>query len=500
MKVGEILFQIKENRFLNFIKYHLFSQKDFILFIIPFLTFMFLLFIFFPGIITSDGCGQWAQVTNNSINNSHPFFSTYFMYILSKIWNSPAIVMVYQILFFSGLWSFICNYTRKDKKDFKIQIFYTMIMCLIPIFSIYSITLWKDVLYSYYLMAIIFLIYIGIKEKFQYKYSSIVFISLFLTLVFSYRHNGIIVAILLLITFIILLFKYKNNYKKILLLIICFVLFNGIIAIPKKQYLSKIQNNNENSISTLDGFMLWIYGSLIKNDKISDDDLKILNNVIPIEKWKEIYDPFLINSTSFEKKDEKYFIEHREEIIDMFKKYTIKNPNTVFIHYMKSDSLLWSPIPIGYVYSYEFTEWGPIYRFDNAKIYGFERKIPEINGLKNVVEYYISGSNKKPIRVVLYQPGLIMYFAIALIIGLMIKFKQKKYLLLSLPMIYNICSLVLINPAQDLRYVYINYLTLLFVGLLVLLNYKKHDKVFNRMFIGFIVSCIFVVVFAFLYK
>ena len=45
------------------------TYKDIIIFLIPFLIFITLLFAYYPGIITYDGIYQWNQVQNGTINN-----------------------------------------------------------------------------------------------------------------------------------------------------------------------------------------------------------------------------------------------------------------------------------------------------------------------------------------------------------------------------------------------------------------------------------------------
>ena len=134
------------------------DKRNLITFLIPFCLFIFLLLVFSPGIISYDSNNQWQQVISNDINNAHPFLSTYFMYLLSKIWNSPTVVLVFQVFIFAYFWMHICNIIRKNNKnsDKKILI-YTIVMSFVPIISLYSITLWKDILYSYYLMFIMYL-------------------------------------------------------------------------------------------------------------------------------------------------------------------------------------------------------------------------------------------------------------------------------------------------------------------------------------------------------
>ena len=139
---------------------------------------------FYPGIITIDGNNQWNQVLTNNIINNHPFFSTFVWWLLSKIWFSPTSLMLLQILLLSIIWTSICNELGKETKLI-IKIIYTVIMCFVPIIFMYSITAWKDVIYSYMLLLLALMIYIGIKKDFKYSYWNIFVISLCLVLIAS---------------------------------------------------------------------------------------------------------------------------------------------------------------------------------------------------------------------------------------------------------------------------------------------------------------------------
>lgn len=474
----------------------IFTKENILLFMIPFSIFMLLLCIFSPGIITYDGNNQWQQVINNNISNAHPFFTTYFMLFLSKIWNNPTVVLIYQVVLFSTVWSIICNYTRTNN-NYRKQVIYTIIISLIPIISLYSITLWKDILYSYYLMIIMFMVYKGINKGFSYSYKELILLGLLITLVFNYRHNGMIVAALLLITYLIIFLVKKYSLKKFAIIILTFIILNLAIGIPKKYYLNKYnesveQESTENEVintSFIDTYVIWIFGGYINDNIISEEDLDELNKVIDTEKWAKAYSPFLINDIGFMDKNILYYSENINSFRDMFVKYSIKHPQSFLKHYIKADALLWSPLPIGYVYSYDFTSWGPEYKFDNGEVYNYKSHI-KLPHLKDFTEKIIQLSYRKPFRIILMQPAIMLYISIALIIAYAIKIKKKRFVLVGMPMVYNIISLIPINLAQDLRYVYINYLTLLFIGLITYLNYDKKDKVINKVLLGIIIFII----------
>ncbi len=461
--------------------------KDAIVFLIPFIFFFLLLLAYYPGIITYDGNFQWNQVQSKLISDAHPFFSTYFMYLVSKIWNSPRAILSFQIFIFSFFWTFICHKTRNN--NFKRQVIYTCFISLIPIISIYSITLCKDILYSYYLMMLAFLTYYYINDKlYNTNRFQMILIGLLLFLIYSYRHNAIVIVILYLIIITFLFLKNnKKNIRKIFIIFITFLILFGVFSIPKKIYLERFAKETESkasedsevklNIGTINRYMTWIFGAYIKEDKISKKDQIFLNNIMNIKHWKKAYDPYLINGTfNPDKLNEKYLLDHQDKYQSMFMKYTLKYPQILLDHYLIADSLLISidSIDHGYIYIYPFRKW-------KTGHYGFgsmlESRFPKLE--KKYTEL-INFTYEEPLKY-LYQPGLILYISIAGVLYLRFSRKNKNYYLILLPMILNTISLLPVNLAQDLRYVYINYLTIIVIGLLLIAKKENRPQIINEL-------------------
>ncbi|MEG1048798.1 MAG: hypothetical protein RSE48_04600, partial [Bacilli bacterium] len=80
-------------------------------------------------------------------------------------------------------------------------------------------------------------------------------------------------------------------------------------------------------------------------------------------------------------------------------------------------------------------------------------------------------------RVLLYRPIYPLALSVILMF-IMIKRKwiEKRMWFMMSPMLFNTLSLLPINIAQDLRYVYINFLTLPLVLMLFLSVYKSAKK------------------------
>ncbi|MEG2379490.1 MAG: hypothetical protein RSB77_04640 [Bacilli bacterium] len=445
--------------------------KNIIIFLIPFIIFLIVLLAFYPGILSFDSINQWNQVQSGIINDAHPFLTTYIMFLLSKIWNSTAMICLFQIAVFSFVWSYFCNYIRKiSKYSFNKQIIFTVVMCLFPIMFLYSITLWKDILYSYYLMFLSILLLIGVKKKFQYSITEILLVGFLISIATLYRHNAIIPTFLIFCFLIYYFIKEKINFKKIILLICSILSFYTILDMPEK-ILKKEEIKKEPEISFLTTYSIYALSTFYNyNVKFTKEEYELLHNVIPKNLWTEKYDRYLINTLLFVPElNKEYANKHASEITKLVLKYGLKYPHIGVLHYLQADSMLYNPLPLGSLYVFDFSEWRPYYGFDEKT----DTKLPMVRkcltGLVNI-------TYNKPyiLRVLLYRPIYPLALSVILMF-IMIKRKwiEKRMWFMMSPMLFNTLSLLPINIAQDLRYVYINFLTLPLVLMLFLSIYKR---------------------------
>jgi len=445
--------------------------KNLLFFFIPFIIFILMLLTFYPGLMSYDSYVQWDQVQTGIINDAHPFLTTYIMFLLSKLWNNSVIVLIFQIIIFSLIWYTIVNHI---KKEYKRNIIYTIVMCLFPIMYLYSITLWKDIIYSYTLLLIAFYLFKGVEIKFDYKKTDILMLGFLIALATLYRHNAIVVTVLLTIILIIIFIKKKINYKKIVLFILTIFISYNTLNLPKKLLYKPVVDGNNVPFSTIDSYSLFILSTYYNNNvKFSDEELELLHNIAPEEIWISTYDPYIINTfLQSEEINKKYLVEHKSEYYKLFINKTIKNPHKLILHYLMADSMLYNPLPFGRLYVFEFGEWNPNYGFYSNT----ESKIP---WLRDIMTKQVKITYGYPyiLRVLMYRPAYPLYLSIILMF-ILIKRKllNKEYYIVLLPMLLNTLSLLPINLAQDLRYVYINFLTFAFVGLIFINYYQKKNK------------------------
>ena len=101
-----------------------------------------------------------------------------------------------------------------------------------------------------------------------------------------------------------------------------------------------------------------------------------------------------------------------------------------------------------------------------------EDSISKIPFIQRKYTTLINITLKKPF-IIFYQPAFVLYSTIILTFILSLRVCGKKIWLFISPMLFNTLSLLPINLAQDLRYVYINYLTFFGILLMFIINYRK---------------------------
>ena len=425
---------------------------------------------FYPGIFTYDSHVQWNEVITGKLTNSHPFLSTYFILLLSIIHKTTTPILFFQIIISSLTITKIFKITRHTNMKLWLEIIVAILISSLQILFLYNITLWKDILYSYYLINYGIYLYEWRINNYKFDENKYIIMGLLLFLVFNYRLNGMVVSPILLIITLIIMIRKKINKKNVLYLIVSFVFLNLLLLIPKNYYLRKNpKDDNSVNIGTINTYIKWIYGGYLTDGIITNnEDLKYLNLLTDIDEWKKVYNPYLINDTNVLYMDYEYLLKTQNKFRKIFIDATLNNPTSFIKHYLKADALLINPLSKGYIYSYEF------------------QGIPENNEIfinKIYRKLIIFTTSNKYISL-FYKPANILYLCIIIVIILNKIEKTKKYWLSILPMLVNTLSLLPINIAQDLRYVYINYLTLIFIIIIAINKFiarrNKNESIINN--------------------
>ena len=431
---------------------------DIIIFLAVFIPLLVVLYIYWPGILTSDSYDQLNQIHLGDFYNWHPFFHTFIEMLCLKIWNTPGSIAFFQVLVLSFLWTIICRYTRKDNnfKFLLFQVFITLLMSLNPMNSINAITLWKDTLFCYSILGVTFIIHILIDKGYKIKFSLCIWLAISLALMASIRYNGMYILYVLIIPLIIILFKKDKKSKNYLKLPILVIVFVGII-----NSLNIIYKVKDNQKSATDSKVMQLMAYYIKEDKLDDKDIAVIEKFVDPQALADAYNPYfsdpiymVINGTNIK--------DYISDIYVMLFKYSFKNPDLLLNYAFKSTSIVWRidrpKDSIGGVLNTN------IFSTNNPGI------LP-LNYNKNIYNNIVS--------IILYSPALYFYMTVIIVLIIYRHTKElKKWLFLLLPNFLNMVIIALSVPIQDVRYVYSNFLIFYFLCILLGSNLfmEKREK------------------------
>lgn len=444
--------------------------KDIIIFMVPFLIFLFMLLIFFPGMMSYDSFDQLNQIASNQFNDWHPFLHTFVEKICMKIWNTPASVGVFQILFFSIIWTAICKYNRKKntKKEFILQIAVTSLLVLNPLNSFYSITLWKDVLFGYMFLLFCFLLEVLIDKHYNVSYKFFAFLGFIAAIISKLRHNGLYSLI---IFFIILFFLFvkKKKWKPYFLIIISFISSMILFCCLESAY--HVQHLNNTLIEVK---MMHAIAYYNEENILSKKDKKIVSKIVDLKEMHDNFDKYYSDILAT-KLDLYKAQEYKTDIMKILIQKSLKHPFVLINYVLDSANMTWSVVrPNDATGNLVFLQLddspnninGITHINKNKKIY----KIIQNEVLKSMYQ-------NKFLQTILYSGALYMYLSLIIIIFLIFK-KSYNGLLIILPNLLNILIIAASLPIQDIRYIYPNYLIFYLVLIILIreLLYSENNK------------------------
>lgn len=473
MEFGEMGF-IDEIKKIN---YH-----DLIIFSIPIIIFSIYLLVFNPCIATYDTFNQLHQIASGHFTNWHPFFHTFINMLCLKVYPSTISICIFQILVFSSMWAIICKYNRDDNVQnddtFKLQAIFSVIICIIPINSLYSITLWKDILFSYFLMFLCFLVVVMIDRKGDVNYKFIVLISVIMAFIAQLRGNGMYVSLVVMVIYAIYLFM-KKNIKMSVSLVILTITF--ILLIASLNIVFDVEDNEKDAFMTKLAHMLADYDLNLEMD---DSDRDKIHELIDKDKIKEKYkptgsDPILsiTNSKNFD--DDKY------TYIEIALKYSIKNPIHCLEYLFGSSPMVWNIIKdkdwagrpyymsgnmdrlqSDFNYFYGNRNITPTEPYENLSYVNWGT--PAFNVL-NLLSLGIEGCI---LDTVFNNPAFYMYLSIIFLVLINMITKSKEIYLMYAPNLLNIIIIFFSTPIQDYRYLYANLLVC-YLLIIMLIGFRQ---------------------------
>lgn len=283
---------------------------------------------FWPGLMSNDSIDQWTQASTGLYNDWHPVFHSLYIWTLTQLWHSPAMVAVAQIVALA----LVSGWALGEIEQLGVPrwtLWTTAILFAIaPANGIMAITLWKDVPFSISILALTtLLIRIARTEGQDLNQPGVViFLGITSALVALFRHNGPPTAFgaVLFVAFV-----YRAHWQRVLTsLLISVGLWLGVRG-PLYDWVDA-------SRQTQPG-LLWpvlhqIAGHLVAGTPLSEEERHLLDDVLPVEPgWP--YMCTLVDPISFNPRLNVAFAsEHLSQLAQLAVKLALRNPSVTVDH------------------------------------------------------------------------------------------------------------------------------------------------------------------------
>ena len=304
------------------------------------------LLIFYPGNLSVDSYWSLQQILGNSpLNNAHPILYTGFVGIFVKLGMvikdlefGIALYSAAQMLILSAVFGGLIEWFRKRGSGLILQVLATCFFALNPLIAMYSVTMWKDILFSTWIILLVCFLYYLIQQDVQVLCSRKMkaVLSVLCLLIAFGRNNGTYIVVLVLVCLILF---YRKVWKKLILTFVGIIAFIYIVQGPVYSLAGVEKGNLAESLAV----PLQQIAYTVKNDGyITEEQKEFLNNILPLDEMKKAYLPHSVNGVKFDPQfDNEYLEEHFGEFIKVWAQMLPHNFGSYVKAYLMHTSGYW---------------------------------------------------------------------------------------------------------------------------------------------------------------
>lgn len=319
---------------------------------------LYLLFEAYPGVLTRDSITTMQQILEGTYDNTMPFWHTMTVQVFVRLGLalfgdiSAAVAFFHtaQILFLAACMAYgvVTLYQSGVSRLFLAAVFGLYI--LMPYHIVYSVTLWKDVLFGGAVLLFITAMYRLLKKLGKSQWTNYGMLLLGGMGTCLWRTNG---WYAFLASTLVMLFLLKKEKRKILavmggILIVCWVLINPL--------LSALQVSKTDMVEAFAVPFQQIARVVAQGRELTPEETELLEMAFQLDKVPELYDPETVDPIKFETfryGNREYIGQHLTEYLKLYLRLGLKYPGD----YLKA----WVDETKGYWnggYSFWIYTWG----------------------------------------------------------------------------------------------------------------------------------------------
>ncbi|WP_141098704.1 hypothetical protein [Stenotrophomonas pavanii] len=411
------------------------------------LTSLFALFIFYPGLMTSDSLDQWRQAGHFAFNDAHPLLYGLFIAAMRLVWDSPASAALVQMLLFSASCGWLlASLQRLTGTSNRVVWASAWLVALYPLLPITAVTLWKDVPYAAAVIALTAFLMTSLSHRNtqQISASGTVGLCLIMFCAMALRHNGPPVA---LAAALALFFLVRTSRLRVMLALIGAIVLMVLLKGP----VSNAVGIDRKPVS----YILYshhIAAHLAANHPPKDAQDRALLQQLNHKQPDWAYNCATVNPVIFNPEfDAPRAMEHNDELLRIWLALATERPDIEYAHGLCSSGLIWRVIDsdIDPLYLASLGLWAP--HGEVTWITG-EAGDPLPKSKSPQLAEFIGQMVLMPSMQAVFRPALFMYALIfACGVAMFRRNDRSMALLLFLPAVHT-AFLSISIVAQDARY------------------------------------------------
>ncbi len=240
----------------------------------------------FPGFISSDSLDQLNQVETGEYTNGHPAAHTLTFWLITRLWDNPGAISLVQI----GLLALVLGLVAKRLIELGIPIALAVgavwLVSILPAVGPTAISLWKDVAFTIgFLWVFAELLHLAaLRHQFWANPWNAARLGVALSLVWLYRHNGVLTVLLLMA---VLAWVFRQQLKQVGLTMVTIL---GIVLVVQGPVLWLFSvDRGRPAVAEV---LLPIVASSYVHEpgNFTQAELELLATIAPLEVWRSRYD------------------------------------------------------------------------------------------------------------------------------------------------------------------------------------------------------------------
>lgn len=407
----------------------------------------------FPATMSVDSVLVWNEVKAGDFSNTHTLAFEVYVWILSLGGRFLFLVSIAQLALTSAVVYRYISFFCQEKYNSRTLINLTSIIVLTPFAGANAVTLWKDIPFTLLILLGVLQL-INNEQNLKSHLTGIALIGFGA----SFRKEGFIMLLIILLSLVFILFVVKQGKKSIIRVLIVF-LGAFLLSASLSSLSSFLDEDSKRSSWVKYAAMLhdleWVANS--NPSLLVEEDLRILNLISSELSANRSRDCLSVNGLVYSSGFSEHFANFYSRDIPKMWLRAVNSPaanEIAKVRYCRNSAFL--PFPIG-------TPLANGYWVDHGSLGTFEDKNPLINLFSKLSLFWIfawSGNGS-----IIAWPGIhICSLLVLLFVHLRFNMASKKSYLLSILAIARLLTLLFVGVAQDYRY---QYLTILISVILI---------------------------------